>query len=258
MKAAIYARVSAVHQDLEIQLAALREYVSRQGWETTEYVEKLSGKEGSRRPEMERLLADAQNRRFEVCVAWKMDRFGRSALDALENVRSLSAYGVRFLVTTMPAIDTDDRSPFAKCILTMMAAFAELERAFIVERTHAGQIAYRASFAAGKVGAGKGRHSKSGKDLPVGRQRIVFDRRQVAELAAGGASIRQIAKVCKLKRSVVHAFLQASKHTEMIPQVAERAAEGASIREVAQALGLKRRFVGALLDTSKQPQMLSE
>jgi putative DNA-invertase from lambdoid prophage Rac len=212
MTAAIYARVSAVHQDLDIQLAALREYVTRQGWEAIEYVEKLSGKEGKRRPELERLIADAQNKKFAVVIVWKLDRFGRSALDSLTNVQTLTAYGVRFLVTTMPAIDTDDRSPFAKLILTMFAAFAELERAFIVERTHGGQISYQASHAAGRVGVGKTKHSKSGKDLPVGRPRKVFDRTQVTELAAAGASIREIAKALGLGRNLVYEFLKAVRH----------------------------------------------
>ena len=208
MRVAIYARVSAVHQDLEIQLAALREYASRQGWEATEYVEKLSGKEGNKRPELERLIADAQNGQFEVCIVWKLDRFGRSALDALTNVASLTAYKVRFLVTTMPAIDTDDRSPFAKLILTIFAAFAELERAFIVERTHGGQINYQAAHAAGRVG--NTRHSKSGKDLAVGRPRKVFDRHKVTEMHRGGASIREIAKALNLGRNLVHAFLKSA------------------------------------------------
>jgi DNA invertase Pin-like site-specific DNA recombinase len=214
MKCAIYCRVSAVHQDFEIQIAALRDYVARQGWESVEYAEKLSGKEGKRRPELERLIADAQNKQFEVAIVWKMDRFGRSLLDALQNVETLSRYGVRFLVTTMPSIDTDDRSPMGKFILQMMGAFAELERAFIVERTHAGQIAYRAAFAAGKVGTGKARCSKSGKNLPVGRQPKVFDRNKVAELRRGGSSIRQIAKALGLGRSLVHEFLLSAKPGE--------------------------------------------
>jgi DNA invertase Pin-like site-specific DNA recombinase len=211
VRVAVYARVSAVHQDLEIQIAALRDYVARQGWAAVEYVEKLSGKEGKKRPQLERLLAAAQNRQFEVVIVWKMDRFGRSSLDALTNIKTLSAYGVRFLVTTMPAIDTDDRSPMSKFILQMMSAFAELERSFIVERTHGGQIAYRAAFDAGKVGAGKGRRSKSEKDLPVGRPRKVFDRCKLAELAAAGESIRAIAKKLGLTRAVVHRFLREQK-----------------------------------------------
>jgi putative DNA-invertase from lambdoid prophage Rac len=209
MRVAVYARVSAVHQDLEIQLAALREYVAHQGWQAEEYTEKRSGKEGKRRPELERLIKDAQNKRFDVVVVWKMDRFGRSLLDALQNVETLGRYGVRFLVTTMPAIDTDDRSPMGKFILQMMGAFAELERAFIVDRTHGGQIAYRAAYAAGKVGAGKARRSKSEKDLPVGRPRKVFDRVKVAELARNGTSIRGIAQALGLKRSLVHATVRA-------------------------------------------------
>jgi putative DNA-invertase from lambdoid prophage Rac len=208
IRAALYARVSAVHQDLEIQIAALRDYATRQGWEWEEYSEKLSGKEGKKRPELDRLIRDAQNKRFDVVVVWKMDRFGRSLLDALQNVEALSAYGVRFLVTTMPSIDTDDRSPMGKFILQMMGAFAELERAFIVERTHGGQIAYRAAFAAGKVGKDKGRQSKSKLNLPVGRQRIVFDRTKVTDLANANKSIREIAKTLGLGRSVVHAFLK--------------------------------------------------
>jgi|SRR5580700_6429933 DNA invertase Pin-like site-specific DNA recombinase len=211
IKCAIYARVSAVHQDLDIQLAALRDYVARQGWESVEYVEKLSGKEGSPRAQMDRLIADAQNQRFSVVVAWKLDRFGRSTLDTLSNVKTLSGFGVRFLVSTQPAIDTDDRSPIGKFVLQMLASVAELERAFIVERTHEGQIAYSAAFAAGKVGVGKARRSKSEKDLAVGRPRLVFDRSKIAELASAGGSIRGIAKALGLKRSLVHSFLRGSK-----------------------------------------------
>jgi DNA invertase Pin-like site-specific DNA recombinase len=206
MKAAIYARVSSDGQDYEDQLSELRDYIKRQGWEATEYVEKLSGKEGNLRPALEQLLRDAQNKLFEVVVVWKLDRFGRSTLDTLTNIKTLSTFGVRFLVSSQPAIDTDDRSPLGKFILQILAAVAELDRAFIIERTQVGYKSYRASYEAGRVG--KSRHSKSGKDLPVGRPRKVFDRRKVAELAKGGASIRQIAKALGLGRNLVHEFLK--------------------------------------------------
>jgi DNA invertase Pin-like site-specific DNA recombinase len=208
MKAAIYARVSSDGQDYEDQLAELRDYVKRQGWESTEYEEKLSGKEGNLRPALIQLLKDAQNKQFEVVVAWKLDRFGRSALDVLENVKTLSAYGVRFVCSTQAVIDTDDRSPLGKFILTILAAVAELERSFIIERTQTGYKSYRASYEAGRVG--KTRHSKSGKDLPVGRPRKVFDRRKVTDLSKAGKSIREIAKTLGLGRNLVHEFLKES------------------------------------------------
>jgi DNA invertase Pin-like site-specific DNA recombinase len=203
---AIYARVSSDGQDYEDQLAELRAFVQRQGWTCVEYLEKLSGKEGNTRPALEQLLRDAQNKRFDVVVVWKLDRFGRSTLDTLTNIKTLSAYGVRFLVSTQPAIDTDDRSPLGKFILQILASVAELERGFIIERTQTGFNSYRASYAAGRVG--NTRHSKSGKDLPVGRPKKVFDRHKVLKMARDGASIRQIAKTLDLGRSVVHECLK--------------------------------------------------
>jgi predicted site-specific integrase-resolvase len=69
MKAAIYARVSTDDQDCEIQLANLRAFVRRWQWPpAVEYVEKLSGKEGNRRPELERLLEAGRMREIDVVI----------------------------------------------------------------------------------------------------------------------------------------------------------------------------------------------
>src|ERR1035438_6223184 len=100
---AIYARVSTEVQDYKDQLEQLRDYAKRQGWAAVEYLEKLSGKEGLHRPVLEKLLKDAQNNRFSVVVVWKLDRFGRSTLDTLENIKKLDAFGIRFLSATQSA-----------------------------------------------------------------------------------------------------------------------------------------------------------
>jgi putative DNA-invertase from lambdoid prophage Rac len=205
---ALYIRVSTEDQEYEDQLAALRDYAKRQGWAALEYIEKLSGKEGVRRPVLDRLLKDAQNKRFDVVVVWKLDRFGRSALDTLENIKKLDAFGIRFLCESQPAIDTDDRTPLGKFILTILAAVAELERSFIIERTQTGFKSYRAAHAAGRVGKGKTRHSKSGKDLPVGRPRAVVDKVRVKEMRAAGLSIREISKALGVGRDTVHQMVK--------------------------------------------------
>lgn len=191
MRVAIYARVSTEDQDCEIQLTNLRAYVQRADWgAAVEYVEKLSGKEGMERPRLKQLLEDARMRRLDLVLVWKMDRFGRSALDTLQNVRELDHAGVRFLCPTMN-IDTDNKSPMGRFTLTMFAAIAELERDFILERTGLGQQAYRKAYDRGEVG--KSRHSKSGRDLPVGRPRAIFDREKARLLRASGATVRQVA-----------------------------------------------------------------
>lgn len=80
MRVALYARVSTCNgQSPEMQLAELREDASRRGWETfSEYVDSgISGSQESR-PELNRLMADAHTRHFDVVLCWKVDRFGRS------------------------------------------------------------------------------------------------------------------------------------------------------------------------------------
>jgi DNA invertase Pin-like site-specific DNA recombinase len=165
--AALYARVSTEDQHCEIQLSCLNAYAKRAGWSTIEYVEKLSGKEGGKRPQLEQLLEDVRMKRIDTVLVHKLDRFGRSTLDTLQNIKTLDFYKVRFQ-TVEGKIDTDDESPIGKFTLTLLAAVAELERAFIIERTQGGFKAYREAFALGRIG--KTRHSKSKKDLPAHRR----------------------------------------------------------------------------------------
>src|SRR6185295_3828660 len=81
--AAIYARVSTRngHQDPEVQLLVLRKVAKRAGWKVVEeYVDHgISGAKGrDKRPAFDRLLKDATRRRFDVIMAWSVDRLGRS------------------------------------------------------------------------------------------------------------------------------------------------------------------------------------
>jgi putative DNA-invertase from lambdoid prophage Rac len=78
VKTAIYARVSTTDQTNAIQIRELKEYVERRGWELTGiYQDQMSGAKASR-PGLDKLVADARRRNFDVVVVWKLDRFGRS------------------------------------------------------------------------------------------------------------------------------------------------------------------------------------
>ena len=77
MRAAIYARVSTRDkgQDADLQLRELREYAQQRGWAaTSEYVEGISGSKDSR-PELNRLMLDAKQRRIDCVLVWKLDRW---------------------------------------------------------------------------------------------------------------------------------------------------------------------------------------
>jgi hypothetical protein len=85
-RAALYARVSTRygHQDPEVQLMALRQVAERAGWQVVEeYVDHgISGANGrNKRPAFDRLLKDAIRRRFDIIMAWSVDRLGRSLQD---------------------------------------------------------------------------------------------------------------------------------------------------------------------------------
>jgi DNA invertase Pin-like site-specific DNA recombinase len=56
-----------------MQLAELREYADRRGWEIVgEYTDQgVSGSKESR-PELNRLMTDAHRRRFDAVLVWKI------------------------------------------------------------------------------------------------------------------------------------------------------------------------------------------
>lgn len=136
-RAVLYARVSTNNgQDPEVQSREIREYCQRRGWPLVgEYVDTGISGAKERRPQLDRLIADAHKRKFEVVVVWKFDRFARSVshlLRALENFRAL---GIEF-VSLSEQIDTS--TPTDKMIFTVLGAVAELERSLIAERVRAG------------------------------------------------------------------------------------------------------------------------
>lgn len=198
--AALYLRVSKDEQHADNQLPELKAYAQRNGWEATEYIEHGSGKEGGRRPVLAQLMADAEEKKVSVVVVWKIDRFGRSLNDFVKNVRRLDELGVRFIACSQ-GVDTDQRSPFSKLLMHILAIFAEFERDLIIERVHAGLNEYRRVYAAGQIG--KSRESKSGKNKAIGRPKKVFHRGRIEQLQAQGLSIRAIGRALGVPESTV-------------------------------------------------------
>ena len=137
LKIAIYARVSTKNgQDPEMQLAELREFTRNRRWKIArESVDTgISGASDSG-PELNRLTADANRRRFEVVAVWKFDRFARSVSHRLRALETFRALGIEF-VSLSECLDTS--TPNGKRVFTVIASVAELERSLIGERVRAG------------------------------------------------------------------------------------------------------------------------
>ena len=135
MKAAIYARVSTVDQEPENQLQELRRYVRARAWTAAEYVDRGVSGAKDRRPALDRLLADARRRQFDVLICWRLDRLGRNLRHLITLLDELQALGVAF-VSLAEGIDAT--TPAGKLQMHILGAIAEFERGRIVERVRAG------------------------------------------------------------------------------------------------------------------------
>jgi DNA invertase Pin-like site-specific DNA recombinase len=143
-RAAIYGRVSTDGQTTDNQIVVLREVAVRRGWEIAEvYLDNgISGAKGrDKRPGFDRLLKDASRRKFDVVMAWAIDRMGRSLRDLIEVIEHLEATGVDLYLDQQ---NIDTTTPAGKLLFSVTGAFAEFERSMIRLRVNAGLARARA------------------------------------------------------------------------------------------------------------------
>jgi DNA invertase Pin-like site-specific DNA recombinase len=174
VRAALYARVSTTDQNCTLQLNELREYCQRRKWQiTAEYVDTgVSGTKASR-PQLDRLMHDASQHKFDAIAVYKLDRFGRSVLNLSQSLAALDSYGVRF-ISTSQGLDTDQSNPTSRLLLNILSSVAAFELDLIRERTAAGV----------RVARSKGK--------TIGRPRRVFRRDEAIRLRSEGWSWRRI------------------------------------------------------------------
>ena len=172
--------------------------VERRGWTIVKvYRERRSAKHGAHRPEWERLRRDAARKRFGGVAVWAIDRMGRSTLDVLKAVEGFERRGVELLIVKQKV---DTTSPLGKMLLTILAAFAQMERELISERTRAGMQAAKAA----------GRH--------VGRVAILVPREHIDAVLREEKSAAQVSRETGISVSTVRARVRAAKRAGTDPQ----------------------------------------
>src|SRR5262249_2055340 len=96
-RAELYTRVSTDNQTTENQERELRNITERRGWNVVHiYTDNgISGAKGRKdRPGLDLMLKDAARRKFDIVMAWAIDRLGRSLIDLLGTIQHLEAVGV--------------------------------------------------------------------------------------------------------------------------------------------------------------------
>jgi predicted site-specific integrase-resolvase len=125
-RAAIYLRVSTQDQTTANQERELREVATRMGCEIVVYRDHgVSGAKGrDKRPQFDKLCRDATQRRFDVVMAWSVDRLGRSLQGLVEFLTEIHALKID-LYLHQQGIDT--ATPAGEMLFQMMAVFAEFD-----------------------------------------------------------------------------------------------------------------------------------
>ena len=200
-RSALYVRVSTDHQSVENQIRELRQVAERRGWQVAEVYRDagICGAKGrDQRPGLDALLKDASRRKFDVVMAWAIDRLGRSLVDLLGTIQHLEAVGVD-LYLDQQSIDTT--TPAGKLLFQMTGAFAEFERSMIRQRVRAGLSVIKAKIErdgkfVSKAGKVRKRLGRPGAEP----DKLDWARRELAK----GTGIIKAAKLTGLGTGTVH------------------------------------------------------
>lgn len=133
MKVAIYLRVSTQDQNLENQRLPLIQYAERMNWDYEIFEEKESTRKT--RPVQWDLYNRLLRKEFDGLLIYKFDRWARSTKELIEHVERLIEKGIK-VYSFSENLDLD--SSMGRAMLTIISAFAQLERDIIRERTIAG------------------------------------------------------------------------------------------------------------------------
>ena len=198
-KAIIYARVSSTgdRQDTTRQVADLTRYAAAAGLDiVATYEEKASGAKRDRE-----VLADCleflKGGGAGTLLVTEISRLGRSVRQVVDIVDDLTKLGINICIQqqgccTLKPDGTPD--PMTTVMISMFGAFAEMERAAIVDRLQSGR---RIAKASGNVRFGRPAGSK------LSNKEIITKYPKVAKRLKNGQTVRDIAALEKVSTKTV-------------------------------------------------------
>jgi DNA invertase Pin-like site-specific DNA recombinase len=106
------------------------------------------------------MLNDASRRKFDVVMAWAIDRVGRSLIDLLDFFQNLEATGVDLYLDQQ---NIDTTTPVGRLLFQITGAFAEFERSMTRQRVQVGLNSINAKIAGQEVNDQGGHRPQSSR-----------------------------------------------------------------------------------------------
>lgn len=178
-----YIRVSSLDQNTARQLEGID--VERV------FADKASGKD-TERPKLDEMIAFV--REGDTVIVHSMDRLARNLDDLRRLVRTLTGKGVRVEFAKEGLTFTGEDSPMSTLMLSVMGAFAEFERALILERQREG------------IALAKQRGAYTGRKPALTAEQA----RRLRERVAAGERKSALAREFGISRETVYAYLSAA------------------------------------------------
>ena len=187
IQACIYARVSTNGQEFDRQIAELRQYADRMGYDVVkEFSEKISGaKKVEERAALVELLSFVEAHHVDKVLIYECSRLSRRAVDFLSVIDTLTNLKISVYIhqngleTLLP---NGTPNPIAQLVLGILAQFNSMERSLIRSRMESGYNHYRSL--GGHVGRKEG-YRKSDEQMRTQYQNEI-------KLLRKGLSLRNV------------------------------------------------------------------
>ena len=177
-----YTRVSTLDQKTSRQLDGIQ--LDRL------FTDRLSGKD-LRRPQLDAMIGFVRD--GDTVLVHSMDRLARNLDDLRNTVRTLTRKGVRVQFVKEQLTFTGEDTAMATLLLSVMGAFAEFERALLLDRQREG------------IALAKQRGAYRGRKPALNQAQIA----QLIERAAAGDAKTVLAREFGISRETVYQYLRA-------------------------------------------------
>ena len=138
VKAGLYARFSSELQreeSIDAQIRAITDFADKNGLIIVdEYCDRAKSATTDKRPEFQRMIADAKNNKFHVVLVHKLDRFARNRYDSIGYKLELKKSNVSLISVTEQFDSESPESIITESVLEAMAEYYSLNLAREVEK----------------------------------------------------------------------------------------------------------------------------